>query len=120
MSHKTYPRSGRTTTMLTAALMAHDKGKAVYVIGIDHAHADWMRDEMRVIMERFGRNPMERGISSIKFECESSLADSFDWRTGILHGAAKNVEVFVDHFALESHFSWAFREAHRFDHPKAN
>lgn len=110
----TIPRSGRSTYMLIAALMAHDSGKAVYVIGADHEHASILESELGRILDRLGRSASETGISSIKFECTDGLSN-FNWETGVLQGADKNCVVFVDHFAIERKFSWALREMHRFD-----
>ena len=107
--------TGRSTYMLIAALMAHDRGRAVYVIGNDVGHADMLQSELREIMARLGRDPAEKGISSIKFECESSLGDSFNWESGQMRDANPKCIVFIDHYALESKFSWVLREMHRFD-----
>jgi len=112
-SQKTNRRSGRTQFMLIAALMAHDKGRAVYVMGFNEAHVMTLRQQFNEVLGRLGRDPDEQGLSSIKFETSSSL-ENFNWETGRLSGNP-NCTVFVDHHAIEAKFAWLFHEQARWN-----
>ena len=94
-------RSGRTTRMMAHAEQLAREGKAVYVVFANLANAKLYETPERVAL-------------GIKFESVDSLPN-FDWRRWKLKGAHPNVEVLVDHFAIEHHWMTLFEMAHRWD-----
>jgi len=100
-------RSGRTTRMLAAALDASHAGRAVYVIGLNHAHAQLMQDTVT----RMGAGGLEDEARHIKFESPASMPH-FDLTTGRARGHHPRVQVFVDHATLSQRFAWPTWAAH--------
>lgn len=101
-----HARSGRTTRMLQEAIQLSLARRAVYVVGLNAAHA-------RVLAQRLEElNPPEG--HGIQFG-DANMIRTLDWYTLTLDRAHPNCVVLVDHAVIEQRYRAVLRMLHRFD-----
>lgn len=110
-------QTGRTTRMLKEALLLAEKGKTVYVICALHSNCGLFsrqvaRDLKDAVLSEDGRVVLKSG-GRICFMAQHNPLWNWDaWR---VMGVGADAEILVDHYAIESRYSKALEELHRFD-----
>lgn len=93
--------SGRTSRMLQEAVELARDGKAVYVVCATQRHTKQLEKRVPDDLD-------------IKFETPRTVGN-LDWRNMRLEGAHSNVELLVDHYAIEANWRPLLNMLHRFD-----
>jgi hypothetical protein len=101
-----HEQTGRTERMLKHAIELSQKGRAVYVMGINATHAQMLH---RMCVEQ-----LDVENHGIQFETPETLSN-FNWERMELEHAHPNSVVLVDHSVIEHKFYTMLQMLHRFD-----
>ena len=105
-------KTGRTTRMLLDALRLCRARQQVYVVATNIADIT----RLNRMLDALGRTKEEiDGLAFVKVV--SSSGGNFDWDLAIVRGAYSGSIVLIDHWAIESHFSYILSMLTRYDLP---